>query len=1215
MKADSKTLRILSIFFSVVVFVAVATGTFVATAAAAEFAGGSGTAEDPYLIKTKLHLHNVRNYLDAHYKMIADIIFTDADFAEGGMFYNGGNGWEPIIQKRGNYIESFSGSFDGNYHCIEGLCIYREFSADPNNGYAGLFGNVSGEIKNLEMRAAVISLETDKTLSIGCLTGSATNATISDCKIQGEILVKTAPAYESISMGGICGRMAWSNIVGCTSSVDISADGTYDRVGGICGQAQGAAISKSVNYGEIKGTYAAGGICGDMVDTSIFASGNFGNIHSNGFSGEMASGTYVDYVGEAGGIAAHSNASDTISDCFNNGNITSNTIAGGIVGYAGGIHIRNSYNAGTALSSITGGIIGWNTAAALENCFFMDCTTGAIGYGSQTDGATRCSLQQLRVRQTFIGFDFDDTWEFAEGNYYLYPTLRGTNSFIINNKGPFNVGSGTKDDPYCIASATQLHCVRDYPDAHFKLVRDIQFTDTDFMEGGMFYNGGQGWLPIGTDQDAPFTGIFDGGNHTIDGLYINITATPINSKIFAGLFGYGSGCTITNLHLKATRMHVDAEGTPVFAGGVIGYICDGSVTKCSNDGNITVKTEKYATVGGIAGSNDGAQIDQCYNAANISTSDCGSGACGGIAGDILRKARITNCLNTGNLTSGSNIGGIVGYSRLSEISVMHCYHIGVLSSSGLDGDSDTNVSDTYYLKIPVGIPEEVAGYASGIGLTGTEMMRAESFSGFDFTDVWTMEGNPEYPYPELKALPIQYQKELLGMSILTEPDKTTYFEKELLDVSGGTLLLRYAGNVRDVIHISHDMVSGFDSETAGELTIYVSHCGFEDSFPVTVIHNYTATIVSPGCTTQGYTTYSCACGDSYATAYQDPLGHDMDEWVIINKPSCTSAGTKRRECTRCYHMETAAVNASGHDLGDWIVVTEPSAYADGEERRSCNSCGYFESRRLPFQGKVLTVQTGELLNTDAVWIDGVKCEIALTGDTCRIALPEGNVTNMVSYCYNIDAPEDIHTQYPTGMRIWRIVKNQDGTYSAEHIPEFDNILQYSGSSIRITGTKGIRMITSIEKTKKYAMINSTLAGYKLAEYGTALCWAKDLEGGKPMRLGNDYVKSNYAYKRGVTDPVFAQNDTLIQYTNVLVGFTLDQCSDDIAMRPYMILEDLSGTQITIYGGIVYRSIGYIAYQNRNVFKPGNTAYDYVWEIIHHVYGDRFDTDFTVPPPG
>lgn len=60
------------------------------------FAGGSGTSEDPYLIETKAHLNNVRNYLDAHFKMIADITFTDADFAEGGDFYNDGQGWEPI---------------------------------------------------------------------------------------------------------------------------------------------------------------------------------------------------------------------------------------------------------------------------------------------------------------------------------------------------------------------------------------------------------------------------------------------------------------------------------------------------------------------------------------------------------------------------------------------------------------------------------------------------------------------------------------------------------------------------------------------------------------------------------------------------------------------------------------------------------------------------------------------------------------------------------------------------------------------------------------------------------------------------------------------------------------------------------------------------------------------------------------------------------------
>ena len=91
--------------------------------------------------------------------------------------------------------------------------------------------------------------------------------------------------------------------------------------------------------------------------------------------------------------------------------------------------------------------------------------------------------------------------------------------------------------------------------------------------------------------------------------------------------------------------------------------------------------------------------------------------------------------------------------------------------------------------------------------------------------------------------------------------------------------------------------------------------------------------------------------------------------------------------------------------------------------------------------------------------------------------------------------------------------------------------------------------------------------------------------------------------------MFAQTAELTQYTNVLVGFSDDQCIPDIVMRPYIILSDAEGNQVTLYGGSIYRSIGYIAWQNRNVFQPGSASYDYVWGIIHHVYGDRFDEDY------
>ena len=76
-----------------------------------------------------------------------------------------------------------------------------------------------------------------------------------------------------------------------------------------------------------------------------------------------------------------------------------------------------------------------------------------------------------------------------------------------------------------------------------------------------------------------------------------------------------------------------------------------------------------------------------------------------------------------------------------------------------------------------------------------------------------------------------------------------------------------------------------------------------------------------------------------------------------------------------------------------------------------------------------------------------------------------------------------------------------------------------------------------------------------------------------------------------------------------MGFTDEDCKEDIAMRPYIILEDADGETVTLYGGILYRSIGYIAYQNRNAFAVGSAAYDYVWGIIHYVYGDQYDADY------
>ena len=78
---------------------------------------------------------------------------------------------------------------------------------------------------------------------------------------------------------------------------------------------------------------------------------------------------------------------------------------------------------------------------------------------------------------------------------------------------------------------------------------------------------------------------------------------------------------------------------------------------------------------------------------------------------------------------------------------------------------------------------------------------------------------------------------------------------------------------------------------------------------------------------------------------------------------------------------------------------------------------------------------------------------------------------------------------------------------------------------------------------------------------------------------------------------------------MLVGFSQEQCAQDIALRPYMILENSQGQEVTLYGGTVIRSIGYVAYQNRDSFDPATEAYGYVWSIIRSVYGTEFDEEY------
>ena len=236
-----------------------------------------------------------------------------------------------------------------------------------------------------------------------------------------------------------------------------------------------------------------------------------------------------------------------------------------------------------------------------------------------------------------------------------------------------------------------------------------------------------------------------------------------------------------------------------------------------------------------------------------------------------------------------------------------------------------------------------------------------------------------------------------------------------------------------------------------------------------------------------------------------------------------------------------------------------------------------------------------------ITIDGVDYPIETSNGTLYVTIPEtGDLFTYYGY-KNIWASNE-HSNYPTSMSVYAIERTPTGS-TAREITELQDLLTYAGCSIRISGKQGIRMITALDEATKKALTGKGLAGYTLEEYGTVVSWTDALGNGSFLRLGEDYAHSNYAYRKGEADPVFARKNGIIQYTNVLVLENLTEADydKDLTLRAYIRLRNTeTGETVTLYGGTVTRSIYYVATQNADTYKPGTAGHKFVRKIIDAV---------------
>ena len=231
---------------------------------------GSGTLEDPYLIRTVEDLDNVRNtlsisdFIRKHFRLENDI---DLNIEP----YNQDEGWVPITD--------FQGVFDGNGKVINGLFINR---IDETG--VGLFKSlIGGTIKNL----GVTNIHVTGEIDVGGLTG-ASSGTIEKCYTTGFV---TGAGIESREVGGLVGYNS-GDIAQSYSTVTL--EGTFS-IGGLVGQ----------NNGTIEDAYATGAVTG-----------------------------YSYVGGLVGSDPSYNSVNPAIiKDCYATGIVTGEGIIGGLVGH------------------------------------------------------------------------------------------------------------------------------------------------------------------------------------------------------------------------------------------------------------------------------------------------------------------------------------------------------------------------------------------------------------------------------------------------------------------------------------------------------------------------------------------------------------------------------------------------------------------------------------------------------------------------------------------------------------------------------------------------------------------------------------------------------------------------------------------------------------------------------------------------------------------
>ncbi len=591
------------------------------------------------------------------------------------------NQWTPIIDTE-NYSPaylSYNGIFDGGNHTISGM--YIDNDSVIGIAISGLFGFVgpNGVVKNVGVTDAYInsgSLDNNTDIVIGTI--AALNAGTVISSYAKDISISSTKGND---IGGIAGFNVTNVIATYADNVSFTIADNLSDIGGIIGYNDGDIIASYTNNIAIDTpSTRIGGIAGRSYssldttffindDTSLMGIGDFAYNSINAPSNDNA--TPVDIQG----LNDNVNAMNTLLNSFEvandvqagyrlqTGADTANDLPTFVEYTLPVDSIELTYpstNINTA-QTLTPNIIYTPANTTQRSVTYISSDPSAVAVDEYTGAITgglsgNATITATSTDNTSVSYSVDIT-------VIAIPT--DPNCVNIPDAGYDNVG-GTWE----IYNAKGLHAFRDEVNNG-----DIDLNATLVCDIDLNGDVNNQWTPIiDTENYSPaylsYNGIFDGGNHTISGMYIDNDS--VIGIAISGLFGF-----------------VGPNGVVKNVGVTDAYINSGSL-----DNNTDI------VIGTIAALNAGTVISSY--AKDISISSTKGNDIGGIAGFNVTNVIATYADNVSFTIADnlSDIGGIIGYND-GDIIASYTNNIAIDTPStrigGIAGRSYSSLDTTFFI--------------------------------------------------------------------------------------------------------------------------------------------------------------------------------------------------------------------------------------------------------------------------------------------------------------------------------------------------------------------------------------------------------------------------------------------------------------------------------------------------------------------------------------